>query len=147
MIKISHRGNINGSIEHKENRPDYIDSALSLGYDVEIDLRVSDGNLFLGHDEPQYKINLEWLQDRSKNLWIHAKDFDSLDILCKTSLIYFFHDTERYVLLSNGLIWCHDISHQNDMSIIPLINKSDILEYQNYNSVYGICSDYVKYII
>jgi len=38
MILISHRGNINGRLESYENAPNYIDSAISKGYDVEIDI-------------------------------------------------------------------------------------------------------------
>jgi hypothetical protein len=38
MILISHRGNINGRIEGLENTPNYIQDAIKLGYDVEIDL-------------------------------------------------------------------------------------------------------------
>ena len=53
MKIISHRGNIRGAIPDKENRPSYIDCAIGSGYDVEIDLRMIDGELWLGHDEPQ----------------------------------------------------------------------------------------------
>ena len=56
MKVISHRGNIKGSIPDKENRPSYIDCAIGNGYDVEIDIRMIGGELWLGHDEPQYKI-------------------------------------------------------------------------------------------
>jgi hypothetical protein len=38
MKLIAHRGNIDGIQREYENRPDYIDLALSKGYDVEIDL-------------------------------------------------------------------------------------------------------------
>jgi len=42
MIIISHRGNINGPLVDKENRPSYIDSAIKLDYDVEVDLRIEE---------------------------------------------------------------------------------------------------------
>ena len=35
MILISHRGNINGKIPEYENNPDYVDSAINLGYEVQ----------------------------------------------------------------------------------------------------------------
>ena len=53
MKLISHRGNINGRIENYENNPDYIDDTIRLGYDVEVDVWMIEGVLFLGHDEPQ----------------------------------------------------------------------------------------------
>ena len=37
MLLISHRGNING-INKMENNPNYLDKAMSLGYNVEIDV-------------------------------------------------------------------------------------------------------------
>ena len=64
MKYISHRGNVDGICLELENRPEYIDAAISLGYDVEIDLRTLNGCLYLGHDDPQYPISLEWMHDR-----------------------------------------------------------------------------------
>ena len=46
MILISHRGNINGRDEDRENHPEYIQEALDRGYDVEIDLRCKNNRLF-----------------------------------------------------------------------------------------------------
>ena len=66
MILISHRGNINGKNTEKENHPDYIDEAITLGSDVEIDLWSIEGVLLLGHDEPQYGISQHWLNERQK---------------------------------------------------------------------------------
>ena len=39
MKYISHRGNLDGRNLKTENSPNQIDTVLSLGYDVEIDLR------------------------------------------------------------------------------------------------------------
>ena len=56
MILISHRGNILGRKKQLENNPNYIDNTLKLGYDVEVDVWSIDKQFYLGHDEPQYKI-------------------------------------------------------------------------------------------
>ena len=77
MKAISHRGNIKGPVPDKENRPSYIDCAIGNGYDVEIDVRSIDGELWLGHDEPQYKVEHKWLWIRRKNLWIHCKNLQA----------------------------------------------------------------------
>ena len=61
MIFISHRGNLDGLNPDRENSPEYIDEAIKLGFDVEIDVRTKDGELWLGHDEPQYKVSEMWL--------------------------------------------------------------------------------------
>lgn len=47
-IFIAHRGNTTGPDPKRENSPDYILEALGEGYDVEIDLRVYNGECWLG---------------------------------------------------------------------------------------------------
>jgi hypothetical protein len=145
MKLISHRGNISGPTQCLENTKDYIDCAINKGYDVEIDLRVKDNNLFLGHDEPQYKINIAWLVDRKNNLWIHCKDFLSLNLLINTDLVFFFHENEDYTIISNGMIWAHNLKEVSNHCIIPLINREDILQWDG-DIPYGICSDYISLI-
>ena len=71
MILISHRGNLRGRIPKYENNPSYIEKALKEGFDVEIDVWYKDNEWYLGHDEPTYHINMNWL--RNKKLWCHAK--------------------------------------------------------------------------
>ena len=56
MILIAHRGNINGPNENLENDPKYIVQAVDKGFDVEVDIWYTSDGLFLGHDNPQYKI-------------------------------------------------------------------------------------------
>jgi hypothetical protein len=46
MHLISHRGNIDG-ISKLENQPTYIDSAIELGYDVEVDIWYIGGKIYL----------------------------------------------------------------------------------------------------
>ena len=68
MRIISHRGNIRGPVPGRENAPSYIDCALGNGYDVEIDVRVVNNEIWLGHDEPQYKVSFNWIFHRQMNL-------------------------------------------------------------------------------
>ena len=62
MIFISHRGNITGPNKKSENNPEYINRALRF-FNVEIDVWYTDG-FWLGHDEPQYKTDVEYLYRR-----------------------------------------------------------------------------------
>ena len=103
MKIISHRGNIKGPLPDQENRPSYIDCAMGSGYDVEIDLRIIDGELWLGHDEPQYKIEHSWLEPRREFLWIHCKDLEA----AKQCWDYqtFCHHGDPYTYTSTGKIW------------------------------------------
>ncbi len=61
MILISHRGNIDGVNIERENTISYIQEAINLGYDVEIDVWYKDDNLYLGHDYGSNYIILNWL--------------------------------------------------------------------------------------
>ena len=139
MKIISHRGNVRGPIPDKENRPSYIDCAIGNGYDVEIDLRIIDGELWLGHDVPQYKVEHSWLQPRKEYLWIHCKDLAA----AKECWAYqsFCHMGDPYTYTSTGKIWLHDLSMKIDNNvIIPLI---DDIDYSPMNGdPYAICTDH-----
>ena len=99
MKLISHRGNINGPNKEQENHPDYITSALKQGYDVEVDVWLIDGNIVLGHDEPQYDLGppqsemwFNFLAPQSHKLWLHCKNLEALGELFKyRDLNVFWH--------------------------------------------------------
>jgi hypothetical protein len=143
MKLISHRGNISGPVPDKENRPSYIDSAIQLGYDVEVDLRFVNGEFWLGHDYPDYKIEIEWMKLRKDYLWFHCKDLDSSIELLNHNFMFFCHQSDEFVLTSNNYIWVHNLNYKiNNKCIIPLLTKEDILSYSNLTP-YGICTDYI----
>ncbi|MGI0058659.1 MAG: hypothetical protein ACREBJ_02725 [Nitrosotalea sp.] len=140
---ISHRGNIDTILPERENAPVYIDEAIFQGYYVEIDVRLIGDKLFLGHDNPDYEITLQWLLDRKDNLWVHTKNFDALSYLIDQDLRAFYHQKENHTIINScNLIWSHDLSEANEKSIIPLLSKQDITSY-NGAKVFGICSDFV----
>ena len=125
MIIISHRGNINGPVPDKENRPSYIDCAIGNGYHVEIDVRSVDGELWLGHDEPQYKIDHNWLNKRRDYLWIHCKNVEAAHECW--AYHSFCHTSDPFTYTTTGKIWLHDLSQTIDSdTIIPLISLEDI---------------------
>lgn len=90
MILISHRGNIDGKKPHLENQPDYIDEAIALGYDVEIDVWLIDGVLFLGHDAPQYEISDVWLEKDMKKYGYIVKTLKHWNCLMHFVVIIIF---------------------------------------------------------
>ena len=101
MILISHRGNINGRLVPFENQPNYIDTAIAAGYDVEIDVwyERESGKLYLGHDKADYQIDIDWLDERSDKLWIHCKNMDSLSYFNKINTRASFFLLEHSFLL------------------------------------------------
>ena len=137
MKIISHRGNVRGPIPDRENRPSYIDCAIGNGYDVEIDVRLIAGQLWLGHDEPQYKVEHSWLQPRKEYLWIHCKNLEA----AKECWEYqsFCHTSDPYTYTTTGKVWLHDLSLKVNDAIIPLIDDPIIYLAQK---PYAICTDY-----
>ena len=138
---ISHRGNIFGRIESEENKPSYIESALSDGYDVEIDLWLIGDNLFLGHDFPDYQIDLKWIEERSKRLWVHCKNPEAVVFLCglENGINYFWHQEDKLTLTSRGHIWVYPGNQpiKNSIAVMPEIHD------ENVDACLGICSDYI----
>ena len=144
MIFISHRGNIEGVDIERENSPSYIDEAIEAGFDVEIGIRANQGNLYLGHDDPQYPVELSWLTNRKNSLWVHVKDAEALLLIADSELRYFWHQQDDFTLTSNGYIWSHDFnSPMTDRCIVPLLSLEEIKSYSQFN-FYAVCSDFVE---
>lgn len=140
MILISHRGNINGRIEDAENRPDYIDDTIRIGYNVEVDIWEIDHRLFLGHDRPQYEIDYTWLKDRKNKLWIHCKNIKALEYFNDIiDFHYFWHEKDTVTITSQGTIWAFPGKQpiRNSIAVLPELNDEDI------SYCLGICSDYI----
>ena len=142
MILISHRGNINGKFESYENEPNYIDLAISKGYDVEIDIWVIEGTFYLGHDEPQYGISLDWLYKRRNELWIHCKNIEAIEWFNSLAgtYNYFWHETDTITLTSKKYIWTYPGKQpiKNSLAVMPEIHNDNI------SQCIGVCSDYIK---
>ncbi len=145
MIYISHRGNINGRIEEAENKPEYIDDTLRIGFDVEVDVWYIDGNWWLGHDEPQYQIDFEWIDKRANKLWVHCKNKEAVEYFveneddCK-DINWFWHEEDTLTLTSYGYIWAYPGKQpiKKSIAVMPEIHMDDI------NVCSGICSDYIQ---
>jgi len=145
MKLISHRGNYNGINPDRENKPSYIDTAISMGYEVEVDIRFIDGEFYLGHDTPDTLISKNWIEKRKENIWFHCKNLESAKELSKMCDIkYFCHTNDDYVLTSTKHIWVHNLGLPIDeICIIPLLDEESIKKYINVE-VYAICTDYLN---
>jgi hypothetical protein len=141
MILIAHRGNINGPDQSRENEPAYIDIALAKGYDVEIDVRVVEGVIYLGHDEPQHMIDLKWILDRALSLWIHCKNLEAVEYFYdKDFMLNFFWHQEDHVTLTNlGYIWAFPGKQpiRNSIAVLPELYSDSV------DGCVGVCSDYI----
>ena len=140
MKIISHRGNLIGPNKEEENKMNYIDNSLSLGFDVEIDLWYVNGEFYLGHDNPEHRTSFEFI---SKNgLWIHAKNIDALYQLTKTNLHYFWHQNDDFTLTSKNFIWTYPDKETTKNSVIVTL-ENNINKFLNLD-IYGVCTDYVR---
>jgi hypothetical protein len=151
MIFIAHRGNVFKTNIKRENSPEYIEEAIDLGFDVEIDIRIEDGKIppgefFLGHDYPQYRVDLSWLIERKRNLWIHAKNIDALSWFLRSTIDWnvFWHQEDNYTITSNGYIWAYPGQRATSNTIIVM---PEITFYSNdmIKSCAGICSDNINF--
>lgn len=138
MILISHRGNIDGPNEVRENSPYYIMEALTMGFDVEIDVWFVDGEFWLGHDSPQYKTDYKFLMN--ERFWCHAKNLDALMEMKKYAIHYFWHETDTVTLTSKNYIWAYPGKQpiKGSIACMPELENDLVIECK------GICSDYIK---
>ena len=140
---ISHRGNISGPNPERENHPNYILEAINGGFHVEIDLRVINNKLYLGHDDPQYPIEVDFLYN--DNFWIHAKNIDAAYFLtAHKNINWFFHDQDDCVLTSKGYLWTYPGKQLTPNSIAVMPER--VIDAYDLSSCCGICTDYpIKY--
>jgi hypothetical protein len=139
MILISHRGNLNSKNKELENSPDYIIKALDK-YEVEIDVWFIDNNFFLGHDEPTYLTNINFL--KNKKLWCHAKNLEALKDLLKLNIHCFWHEEDTVTLTSKNFIWTYPnkkIINYNSIAVMP-----ELFPEWDISNASGICSDFIE---
>ena len=104
-----------------------------------------DMELWLGHDTPQYQINLSFLTINEDRLWCHAKNFHALTFLIQHGFHTFSHDKDTHVLTSKGIIWAY-IGKEIDKNTICVMPERAV--YSTYTNTElrqakGICTDCV----
>lgn len=140
MIYISHRGNIDGKNIELENSPSYIDDAISLEFDVEVDVWVLNGKIFLGHDWGEYETDIDFLYERNNKLWLHCKNYDAVDYFRNKNFNWFWHQSDDMTLTKSGYIWAYPGNQpiNNSIAVLPEIYNEDV------SVCIGICSDYIE---
>jgi hypothetical protein len=140
MKLIAHRGNISGREKNNENQPDYISNCIQKGYEAEIDVWHQDG-FYLGHDEAQYEVDLDFLLEKHKSIWVHCKNIEALEMLSSIKqLNVFWHEKDSYALTSHGFIWTYPHKKICSKSVIVASNA----KYIKFQSCFGVCSDFLS---
>ena len=145
MIRIAHRGNLTGANPVTENFPDQIDMCIREGYDAEIDLWLGDGDeLYLGHDEPQYRISHKYLMDRHLNLWIHCKEISVLEYMTcwNGPFNFFWHQSDDFTLTSLGNIWTFPGKKLGSNSVAVCPDR--VPDWEIPENVFAVCSDNIS---
>lgn len=147
MKIIAHRANINGPSSKNENQLSSIKDCLDLGYDVELDIRLLEGKLYLGHDKPQLIITIEELGMIKNKVWVHCKNLQALSFFSQIDeeFNYFWHEEDSYTLTSKGYIWAYPGKELSPecICVMPEINyPTNNMKYLRNLSISGICTDY-----
>lgn len=139
MILISHRGNINGRNQNLENNPEHINNLLNSKINVEVDVWLKNKTLLLGHDNPKYIIDIEFL--KKQGLWCHAKNLNALYYMLEQNIKNcFWHQEDDFTLTSSGFIWTYPSKFVTNKSIIVDLNEN--WKSKNYNC-FGVCVDFL----
>lgn len=141
MKFISHRGNIEGRKEKEENSPEKILFCLYNLYEVEIDVWYINNVFFLGHDEPIYEIDDNFLKD--SRLWCHAKNIESLKKMLELNINCFWHQEDDYTLTSKNYIWVYPGKPLIDGAIAVMPENTEY-KLSELEKCHGICSDNIK---
>ena len=142
MIKIAHRGNTKGPSEN-ENNPVNLIVAISLGFDIEVDVWMDMDGIYLGHDKPQHTIDETFLEDIKDHAWFHCKNIEALGYFVNNmpDAKYFWHQNDDHTLTSNGYIWTYPGKAVTNKSIVVLTEPTDLSIYKD---AYGVCTDYLE---
>lgn len=141
MIKIAHRGNVNGPSD-RENEPEYLKDALAQGYELEVDVWFVAGTLWLGHDTPQYSVDYSFLASISDKSWFHCKNLEALAYFSHAlrHLRYFWHEEDKYTLTSTNRIWVYPGEEVPKGAVVVDLDLSNVKSYKD--SAYAVCTDY-----
>lgn len=156
MKYIAHRGNVDGPLPDYENHPQYIREAIHQGYYVEVDVWSISGIYYLGHDEPLYGVDGEFLRDH--RILCHAKNVFALERMLRDESIHcFWHSSDDYTISSQGLVIAYPgkvLPALADRSILMMPemvestqNMKDKLTtiLNSTHRCYAVCSDYIGF--
>jgi hypothetical protein len=130
-----------------ENHPDHIREALQAGFDVEVDVWLIDGDIWFGHNEPQYPAHITVLNNR---YWLHCKNIEALRFFGGIEINeanVFWHESDDYTLTNKRFIWTNigkDLTGRSIM-VMPEVTDSTLENTLDVDCA-GICSDWIQKI-
>lgn len=143
MILIAHRGNYNSVQSDRENTISYLHQAISHGYDIEVDIRLTSEGFMLGHDAPVYPITKSQIKEMSGYAWFHAKNYGALVALADEGHHVFAHDQDPWALTSRNIIWSHN-HHYNPKGIVCMPDVA--VDQKIIAAAIGVCHDRLDWV-
>jgi hypothetical protein len=137
---IAHRGNIDGP-SADENKPSHIIKALDSGFEVEIDVWYLNGDIWFGHDYPQYRMQQNEFNKIIPFSWLHCKNIEAVEYLSDHFMEpnYFWHESDTLTLTSHKYLWTYPGAGITSKSIAVM---PETTHQEFYNIPFGICTDY-----
>lgn len=137
MRIISHRGNLNGRDEQRENSVEYINEAIAKGFDVEVDLWLTDTGLYIGHDNPLIAVGYNFICQ--PELWVHCKNAEAIDFCFMNLLNGFWHEEDKHAVTVQGYNWTYRGNKLvfNSIAVLP-----ELMPEWDISNAWGICTDF-----
>lgn len=145
MKLYAHRANLKGP-GTGDSKLEAVLDCLRLGISVEIDVRAKQGEIWVGHSEPEWKASPELL--KNKLVMSHAKDIAVVSLLAQIQANFFCLEQDMFALCSNGLIWTNYGTNPTSLSIMcspELVGAPENIKefYKRISGqCYGVCTDY-----
>lgn len=141
MIYIAHRCNIDYPRQYwTENSVEGIKACIKLGLDVEVDVRIIDDDLWLGHDEPTEQMSLGGFVETATHCWFHCKNLEALKYL---GSIYgakaFWHEDDQFTMIKD-YIFTRPGGRLTPTSIAVMPEMVDY-KPEELAQCYAICTD------
>jgi len=113
--------------------------AINKGFNVEIDVWYLEGQWLLGHDYPQYLIELSFLYD--SRLWCHAKNLQAISNLVQNKIHSFWHENDKTTLTTRNFLWTYpgEQLFHNSICVMP-----ETFNFKRDTEISGICSDFIE---
>jgi hypothetical protein len=140
MIYISYYGNILGKQPDLENKPSYILDAMHKGFQVKIDVQWRDNSFYIGKQEQQYKVELNFFEANINQLWCEAINIETL-----IKLQNYFPNISIINNIDEPMWGYAENIHKNFICVLPEISKDkyEIRDLKKLPHFKGVCSSYV----
>lgn len=147
VCAIAHRGNLNGPNPELENKPEYLKKAIDEYFSTEADIWYTDGDFYLGHDEPTYRVPYGWLHEHKNDLYLHCKNPEALQYLAK-EFNCFWQQGDDYSLTSKREIWVNIGKNPIKGSILVDLEYPSSAKRIQWleHKVNKVCTDWAKVV-